>query len=155
MNLLPILVAEDSKDDVYLLRRAFVKARIANPLHIVSDGEEALAYLKSAAPYSDRKKHPFPGLLLLDLKMPRLDGLETLSAIRADPEISRLIVIVLSSSGEAGDVNRAFDLRANSYLVKPGSSDRMVDALAKIKDYWLALNQYPNFSVPLTTPQPA
>jgi len=146
MNLIPILIAEDSADDAYLLRRAFVKAQIANPIHVVSDGEEVLAYLKGEAPFSDRKTHPFPGLLLLDLKMPRLDGLETLSAIREDPELRRLVVIVLSSSGEAEDINRAFDLCANSYLVKPGSSDGLVAALAKLKDYWLVLNQYPDLS---------
>lgn len=143
MHQLPILLAEDSEDDVFLLRRAFEKAQLSNPLKVVHDGEEALAYLRGEGKYADRKIYPFPLLLLLDIKMPKLNGLETLTAIRNDPVLNKLVVIFLSSSNQEQDINQAFDLRANSYLVKPRTAERMVDAVAKLRDFWLNLNQYP------------
>ncbi len=146
MDHLPILLAEDNEDDVFLMRRALVKARVPNPLQVVSDGEQVLAYLKGHGQYSDRDQYPFPALLLLDIKMPRMNGLETLSLIRNDPELKRLVVIILTSSNQEQDINQAFDLRANSYLVKPPNTEGMVAALGKFKDYWLGLNQYPSFS---------
>lgn len=143
MQTLPILLAEDSEDDVFLMERAFQKARLTNPLRVVSDGEQALAYLKGEGVYADRDKYPFPALLLLDIKMPRMNGLELLQAIRSDPQLRRLVVIFLTASNLDQDVNRAFDLQANSYLVKPSDTDGMVDTLDKVKDYWLRINQYP------------
>ena len=143
MQDLPILLAEDSDDDVFLMERAYKKAKLTNPLKIVSDGEQALAYLKGEGVYADRSRYPFPGLMLLDIKMPRMNGLEVLSAIRQDPQLRRLVVIVLTASNLEQDVNLAFDLQANSYLVKPSDTDGMVDTLDKVKDYWLRINQYP------------
>lgn len=143
MQDLPILLAEDSADDVFLLERAYKKAKLTNPLKIVSDGEEVLAYLKGEGVYSDRSQYPFPALLLLDIKMPRMNGLEVLSAIRQDPSLRRLVVIFLTASNLEQDVNSAFDLQANSYLVKPLDTDGMVDTLDKVKGYWLRINQYP------------
>jgi len=143
MQNLPILLAEDCEDDVFLLKRAFKKARLTNPLKVVSDGEQALAYLKGDGEYADRDKYPFPSLLLLDIKMPRMNGLEVLSAIRKDPRLRRLVVIFLTASNLDQDVNEAFDLQANSYLVKPSDTDGMVDILGKVNDYWLRINQYP------------
>jgi CheY-like chemotaxis protein len=143
MQALPILLAEDSEDDIFLMERAFKKAKLSNPLHVVSDGEQALAYLKGEGVYSDREKYPFPALLLLDIKMPRMNGLELLQAIRNDPQLRRLVVIFLTASNLDQDVNRAFDLQANSYLVKPADTDGMVDTLDRMKDYWLRINQYP------------
>ena len=142
----PILVAEDNEDDVYLLRRAFTQAKLHNPLHVVSDGEQLLAYLRGEDEYADRRKYPFPALVLLDVKMPKMNGLEALAAIRNDPDLKRLVVIFLSSSDHERDINHAFDLRANSYLVKPTNTERMVDILHRFRDYWLALNQYPKYS---------
>jgi CheY-like chemotaxis protein len=146
MEHVPILVAEDNEDDVFLLRRAFTKAKLPNPLQVVSDGEQLLAYLKGEGQYADRRKFPFPALVLLDIKMPNMNGLEALKIIRNDPDLKRLVVIFLSSSAEEKDINLAFDLRANSYLVKPSTTERMVDTLGKLKDYWLMLNQYPQCS---------
>jgi len=143
MQNLPILLAEDSEDDVFLMERAFKKAKLTNPLRIVSDGEQALAYLKGEGEYADRNKYPFPGLLLLDIKMPRMNGLEVLSAIRQDPQLKRLVVIFLTASNLEQDVNKAFDLQANSYLVKPSDTDAMVETLEKVEGYWLRINQYP------------
>src|SRR5271168_2543824 len=110
MQDLPILIAEDSDDDIFLLERAYKKAKLTNPLKIVSDGEQALAYLKGEGVYADRDKYPFPSLLLLDIKMPKMNGLEVLSAIRKDPRLRRLVVIFLTASNLDQDVNTAFDL---------------------------------------------
>jgi CheY-like chemotaxis protein len=146
MDHLPILLAEDDEDDAFLLRRAFTKARLPNPLQIVPDGEQVLAYLKGDGEYSDRKKHPFPGVVLLDIKMPKLNGLETLAAIRNDPLLKRLVVIFLTSSDQESDINQAFDLRANSYLVKPRNTDGLIEVLQKFRNFWLGLNHYPTYS---------
>lgn len=145
MNPLSILLAEDNEDDVFLLRRAMTKARVINPLQVVPDGEQALSYLKGEGIYGDRKKYPFPSLLLLDIKMPRMNGLEVLSAVRRDPLLKRLVVIFLTSSNQQRDINEAFDLNANSYLVKPAGTDRMTNVLETVKSYWLALNHYPPY----------
>ena len=95
-----ILIAEDSEDDVLLLKHAFKKAGSGASLYFVPDGEAALSYLKGAGPFSDRRAFPFPALLLLDLKMPKLDGIEVLAEIRAQPELSRLTVVIFTSSNE-------------------------------------------------------
>ena len=143
MDSLSILLAEDNEDDVFLLQRAMTKARVTNPVQIVPDGEQALAYLRGEGIYGDRRKYPFPSLLLLDIKMPKMNGLEVLSVVRRDPLLKRLVVIFLTSSNQQRDINQAFDLNANSYLVKPAGTDRMTNILETVKNYWLALNQYP------------
>jgi len=140
---LAILVAEDSEDEVFLLRRALSRARLETQTRFVGDGEQVMAYLRGEGEYSDRRRHPFPGLLLLDIKMPRMNGLETLSAIRSDPKFRRLVVVFLTSSSQERDVNRAFDLQANSYLVKPSKSEDMTAVVEKLKGYWLGLNHFP------------
>ena len=117
---------------------------MANPVQFVGDGEQALAYLNGEGKYADRKVYPFPGLLLLDIKMPRMNGLEVLAAIRSDPRLKRLVVIFLTSSGQERDIDLAFDLRANSYLMKPGHQEAMGRILETLKEYWLKLNHYPN-----------
>ncbi|HZQ46518.1 MAG TPA: response regulator [Verrucomicrobiae bacterium] len=144
MEPLPILLAEDNEDDVFLLQRAMTKARVTNPVQVVGDGEQVLAYLRGEGVYGDRKKYPFPVLLLLDIKMPKMNGLEVLSEVREDPLLRRLVVIVLSSSNQQRDIDQAFDLRVNSYLVKPSGTDGMTNIFQKVKNYWLTLNQYPH-----------
>ena len=143
MERLPILLAEDDEDDLFLMRRAAVKAGLANPLHVVRDGEQVLAYLKGEGVYGDRAQYPFPTVLLLDIKMPGMNGLDVLSAIRRDPRLRRLVVIFLTSSNQTQDINLAFELQANSYLVKPGDTNGMTNILQKLKDYWFMMNQYP------------
>ena len=138
-----ILVGEDNTDDVFLLKHALKKAQFENPVQFVSDGEEVMAYLSGEGKFADRAQHPFPGLLLLDIKMPRLDGLETLALIRNDPRYKRLIVIILTSSDREQDINRAFDLQANSYLLKPARPEAMVGTLEQVRGYWLGLNHFP------------
>src|SRR5438477_12877403 len=114
-----ILLAEDREDDVLLIRRAFNKANLLNPLHLVHDGDEAIAYLKGEGQFANRAEYPLPSLLLLDLKMPRRDGFEVLQWVREQSSLKALRVIVLTSSEHIQDVNRAYDLGANSFLVKP------------------------------------
>lgn len=114
-----ILVIEDEEDDILLIRRTFAKAGVANPYQVVRNGDEAISYLKGEGAYADREKHPMPSLVLLDLKMPGKDGFEVLHWIRTQPELSALRVVVLTSSSEIRDVNRAYQLGANSFLMKP------------------------------------
>ena len=140
---LAILVGEDNVDDVFLMKHTLKKAQFVNPVRFVSDGEEVMAYLHGEGKFADRAEHPFPGLLLLDIKMPRLDGLETLALIRNDPRYKRLVVILLTSSNREQDINRAFDLQANSYLVKPARPEELLGVLEQIRGYWLGLNHFP------------
>jgi CheY-like chemotaxis protein len=123
---LNILLAEDNRDDVFLLEQAFKKAGVAVSLQVVSDGLEALAYLKGEGAYRDRGAHPLPDVLLLDINMPRMDGFEVLEWVRQDARCARLLVHVLTSSSRAADVERAYDLRANSYVVKPTRLDELI-----------------------------
>jgi len=121
-----VLLAEDNADDVFLLREAFRKAALACELHVVTDGLEALEYLKGQGAFADRAAHPFPDLLLLDLNMPRMNGFEVLEWIRHDPFCKRMAVHVLSASAWQADIERASDLCANSYVVKPTRLDELV-----------------------------
>jgi CheY-like chemotaxis protein len=141
---LTILVGEDNTDDVFLLKHALKKAQFENPMRFVSDGEEVMAYLRGEGKFADRAQHPFPGLLMMDVKMPRLDGLETLALIRNDPRLKRLVVIILTSSDREQDINRAFELQANSYLVKPARPEEMLGLLQQVRGYWLGLNHFPS-----------
>ena len=135
MNVLNILVAEDNPDDMFLLQQAFNKAKVSHRLHVVRDGVEALAYLKGEDGYADRNQYPFPDVLLLDLNMPRMNGFEVLEWARQDALCSRLVVHVLTASSRTLDVQRAYDLGANSYLLKPSRVDELM-ALATALDRW-------------------
>jgi CheY-like chemotaxis protein len=130
-----ILVAEDDENDVCLIKRAFQKAQFENPLNVVRDGEEALAYLQGIEPYADRQSNPPPALVLLDLKMPRRNGFEVLAWIREQPEFNHLPVVVLTSSQESSDISRAYALGANSYLVKPANFASLVDMMNRLREY--------------------
>ena len=121
-----ILVAEDNPDDFFLLKQAARKATVTSSLHAVCDGYEALAYLNGDGPYSDRIAYPWPDLLLLDLNMPRVNGFEVLEWLRKQPSRGRLIVYVLTSSCRIEDVRRAYDLGANSYVMKPARLDDLI-----------------------------
>jgi len=145
-NHLTILLAEDGEDDAFLMRRAFEKAHLANPLNVVRDGREAIAYLSGQGIYADRSRYPFPCLLLLDLKMPKVSGFEVLTWIRNQPELKRLPVVVLTSSTEVPDISKAYDLGANSYLVKPGTFEDLMHMVEKLGGYWLITNEKPSVS---------
>src|SRR5262245_1735495 len=113
-----ILLAEDDDNHVALIRRAFQKAGLINPIQVVHDGEEAIAYLKGEGAFANRAEYPLPTLLLLDLKMPRKNGFEVLRWIRQQPTLAALRIVVLTSSQDIRDVNQAYQLGANSFLVK-------------------------------------
>src|SRR6266508_55039 len=138
-----ILLAEDDPNDVLLIERAFQRTHVANSLQVVRDGEEALAYLSGQGPFADRERHPLPVLLLMDLKMPRKSGLEVLEWVRQQPGLKRLPITVLSSSNQSPDINRAYELGANSYLVKPAGFDSLLDLVKNLDLYWLILNEKP------------
>ena len=138
-----ILLVEDNPDDVLLMQRAFKKANLANPPQVVDNGEKAVAYLDGQNPYSDRSQHPVPVLVLLDLKLPRLSGLEVLEWVRTKEGLNRLPIVVLTSSSDSGDVNTAYDLGANSYLVKPVGFDALFDMVKVLQPYWLIMNEKP------------
>lgn len=142
-----ILIVEDDPNDVILIQRAFGKARILNPLQTVPNGDDAVAYLSGEGPFADRQRYPFPVLVLLDLKLPRRSGLEVLEWVREREGLKRLPVVVLTSSKEVADVNRAYDLGANSYLVKPVSFSSLLELVKSLEVYWLILNQKPDIPV--------
>ncbi len=141
-----ILLAEDREDEVMLLRRAFAKANFLNPLHVVSNGEEAIAYLQGEGKYSNRDEYPLPSLLLLDLKMPRINGFEVLEWIRQQPSLNALRVVVLTASDEMRDVNRAYQLGANSFLVKPVDFAHFVEVTQALKGYWIWMSKEPQIA---------
>jgi CheY-like chemotaxis protein len=138
-----ILIAEDSGEDVLMLKRAFHNARIANPLIEVRDGEQAMHYLSGVGVYADRARYPIPFLMLLDLRMPKMSGFEVLERVREQPALHELIVVVLTGSDNIRDVNRAHELGANSYLIKPGNFDELVEMVKRIEGHWLMLGKAP------------
>ena len=138
-----ILLAEDDPNDILLIQRAFQKAGFQNSLKVVRDGEQAIDYLRGADPYSDRNNFPLPFLLLLDLKMPGTDGFEVLQWVRSERDLKRLLVIVLTSSNLQSDVDRAYELGANSYLVKPVEFQEMVNMIQRFEAYWSEINRTP------------
>lgn len=138
-----ILIAEDDPNDRLLIQRAFRRANLANPLQFVGDGVEACAYLAGDGEYADRARYPLPILLLLDIKMPRRSGLEVLAWLREQPGLRRLPVVVLTSSQESVDVQAAYELGANSYLLKPGSPDELLRIVQALDLYWAILNNPP------------
>lgn len=138
-----ILLVEDQPTDVLLVRRAFSRANAATVLHTVTDGDAAVAYLSGEGEYSDRRKHPFPHLLLLDLKLPRRSGLEVLEWVRKHAQFHRLPAVMLTSSSEISDVNQAYDLGINSYLSKPTAFEELIKMVQTIDDYWVGWNRRP------------
>src|SRR5688572_2355285 len=138
-----ILVAEDAQSDVFLLRRAFHRAGVETPIQVVSDGEEAIAYLEGVGKFANRAEYPLPDLLLLDLKMPRKDGFDVLEWLQRQPALASLRTVVLTTSERIWDVNRAYELGANSFLVKPLDSAEFSNMIHAVYRYWLALDKRP------------
>jgi len=133
-----ILLVEDDHNDVLLIKRAFQKVKIANPIIVLNDGEQAITYLAGREPYIER---PLPVLILLDLKLPRKSGHEVLEWLRQQQTLKRLPVVVLTASSESSDINRAYDLGANSYLVKPVTFGALVEMVKTLNLYWLIFNK--------------
>ena len=138
-----ILLVEDDPAHAEIVKRNFESSLIANKMHHVTDGQLALDYLFRMNGYSDPATSPRPSLILLDLRLPKVDGLEVLKRIKADPELSRIPVVVLTTSSAEYDVVKAYDSHANSYLVKPVDFPQFVALMESLGYYWLAWNQYP------------
>ena len=143
-----ILLAEDEEDYVLLIRTAFEKAEIPNPLHVVWNGQEVISYLLGEGKYSNREEYPLPDLLLLDLKMPRVNGFEVLRWIRQQTGLARLRILVLTSSEQMRDVNEAYQLGANSFLVKPNDFEDLAYLSRLIREFWLGASKAPDVSRP-------
>jgi two-component system response regulator len=138
-----ILLIEDNASDVDLTIRALEKGRILNQLVVARDGQEALDYLLGAGAYAGRDVSDFPAVTLLDLKLPKVPGLEVLRRIRADPRTRRLPVVILTSSKEEQDIAASYDLGANSYIRKPVDFNQFTEAVAHLGLYWLVWNEAP------------
>ncbi len=130
-----ILLVEDNDDDVFAMRRALKKAQITNPLQVVTDGQRAIDYLSGAGQYTDREQFPVPFIVFLDLKLPYRDGFEVLSWIRQDRSLKDVVVVVLTSSAETRDQDKAYALGARSYLIKPPTPDMLRDVLTSLKSF--------------------
>jgi len=139
-NLAQILLVEDNPMDIILTLDAFKEAKLHNKINIAHDGEEALDYLFGRGNFSDRTLFPIPSLILLDLKMPGIDGFEVLKQVKNAEILKRIPVIILTSSKEEGDRALSYDIGANSYLLKPVAFNGFVDVVKKIDDYWFTLN---------------
>ncbi len=143
MNVKTILLVEDNASDVELTRRALAKSRVGNPLVVAEDGQVALDYLFGAGTYLDRDTREQPAVILLDLNLPLMDGLEVLRRIRADHRTRRLPVVILTSSKEQKDLTTGYDLGTNSYIVKPVDFAQFVEVIGQLGLYWLVLNESP------------
>lgn len=146
MNRELILLVEDRPDDVELTLRAFARSNVANEIVVVRDGEEALDYLFAMGTHAGRDPSLMPSVVLLDLKLPKIDGLDVLRRMRNDERTRRLPVVVLTSSNEEQDVVRSYDLGANSFVRKPVDFAEFIEAARLLGLYWLLLNEPPEYS---------
>lgn len=141
---LAILVADDDEEDCLIVQNAVRECRISNPLFFVKNGEETLDFLKNRGQYADADQFPMPGLLLLDLNMPKMNGWEVLEALQKDPDLSSLPVAILSTSESAADIERAYRLGASSYITKPLKFVDFVDLMKTLNHYWFEIVSLPN-----------
>lgn len=141
MNSQTILLVEDNEDDAFFMKRALKEAEIVNGLQLVEDGQQAVDYLAGKGEYADRRKHPLPMVVFLDLKLPHKSGHEVLQWIREQPQFAKLIVIVLTSSNEPVDLNRSYQLGANSFVVKPPTPEQLLALAEAFKLWWLRQNR--------------
>jgi CheY-like chemotaxis protein len=132
----PILIAEDDPNDAFMITRTLKKVGVLNPVQIIENGEQAIAYLRGDGEYKDRAVYPFPGVIITDLKMPKVDGFEILAWLRRHPECGVIPTVVLSASAIESDVVRAYQLGANCYLQKPGSGEELTRMIQLLFDFW-------------------
>lgn len=142
-NSIVILMADDDADDRLLTQRALKQSRLVNELRFVEDGEELMEYLRRENRYAAPANAPRPGLILLDLNMPRKDGREALREIKVDPLLQRIPVVVMTTSQAEEDIYRSYDLGANSYITKPVTFDRMVELMRTLGTYWIEFVELP------------
>jgi CheY-like chemotaxis protein len=138
-----ILMADDDPDDRLLVKNAFKESRLANSMRFVEDGEELMDYLHSRGQYTDRLTSPRPGLILLDLNMPRKDGREALKEIKDDPGLREIPVVVLTTSQDEEDILRSYNLGANSYITKPVTFEGLVEVMKVLGRYWFEIVELP------------
>ncbi|MEO8292303.1 MAG: response regulator [Actinomycetota bacterium] len=140
MDAIDILLVEDNPGDVRLTQEAFKASKLLNRLHVVGDGEQAMAFLRREGVHADA---PRPGLVLLDLNMPRMGGREVLAAVKADEDLRRIPIVILTSSEADEDVLGAYNLHANAYIRKPVDLDQFVEAMRKLEGFWLEIVRLP------------
>jgi CheY-like chemotaxis protein len=140
-----ILIVDDSENDIFLMHRAFKKAEFDCPLREVYDGEQAIAYLAGEGAYNDRNDYPMPSIVLLDLNMPKKNGFDVLAWARAQAKFKRLSIIVMTASMRPDDVERAFDLGASSFLLKPSNTTALTAMVQCLRD-WSRQNHFPPFN---------
>lgn len=138
-----ILLVEDDPAHAEIVRRNLENARVANRLHWVSDGQQALDFLQHQGKYQNAPDAPVPGLILLDLRLPKIDGIEVLNAIKSDPDLTKIPVVIMTTSAAESDVARAYENHANSYVVKPLDLNKFTALLDVIGYYWLVWNERP------------
>jgi len=139
-----ILLAEDDPDDRFIVAEAFEESRLANKLHIAEDGEELMDYLNCRGKYASMKDWSLPGLILLDLNMPRKDGREALKEIKADSRFRRIPIVILTTSKTEEDIVRSYDLGVNSFITKPVSFESLVEIMKILKKYWFEIVELPH-----------
>lgn len=138
-----IMIADDDAEDRMLIMDALKENRLKNNIQCVEDGEELLNYLRNKGKYSDRKKFPKPGIILLDLNMPKKDGREALREIKSDRELCSIPIIILTTSKAEEDILRSYNLRVNSFITKPVSFSAMVDIMKTLNKYWFEIVELP------------
>jgi len=139
-----ILLVEDDPNDVLLVRKAAQNTLAGIPISVAPNGEEAVNYLSGAGAYADRAKYPFPDIVLLDLKMPVMNGFEVLRWVRSQPSLKRLPVIIFTGSVHESDTKTAYEEGANSYLIKPGNFNDLVETMRNVGEFWLRGTKLPN-----------
>lgn len=138
-----ILIADDDQDDCLMTQEAFKECSVSNPLHFVHDGEALLDYLQRRAPYNDDEHYPLPGLILLDLNMPRMDGREALHAIKTDAQLRAIPVVILTTSSAEEDILRSYNMGGNSFITKPVTYSGLLEVVKTIGRYWLEIVELP------------
>lgn len=141
-----IIMADDDEDDVFLTRRALQDSKLGNTFCAVNNGQQLLDFLRNNPPYEDTQKYPRPSIILLDLNMPVLNGRETLTELKKDPQLRTIPVIVMTTSQDEVDVYTSYDLGANSYIVKPVTLPKMIQCIDLLDQYWLKLVKIPGKS---------
>ncbi|MBN2009872.1 response regulator [candidate division KSB1 bacterium] len=144
-NSIPILLVEDDEDNVLILKRALQKCNVTNPLYIAADGEDAYEFLTHTGAYENSQASPRPGLIFLDLNMPRMDGRELLKKIKSDPSLQFIPTVVLTTSKYERDMQQTYNIGANSYITKPINFQEFVDMIGVICEYWLAVVEIPMY----------
>lgn len=142
-NSIPILIADDDEEDRMLVEEAMEESRLVNPLRFVENGEEVMDYLHHRGKFTDKVKYPQPGLILLDLNMPKKDGREVLAEIKADENLRKIPIVVLTTSKAEEDILRTYDLGVNSYITKPVTFAGLVDIVQNLGKYWFEIVSIP------------